>query len=60
MNVSANYHIITVFKIIFLFKKPSTLDIDSEARLKKSYSKKNKKSQILLFKSYDLNRTFNQ
>ena len=43
MNVSANYHIITVLKTIFLFKKPLTLDIDSEARLKKSYSKKSKK-----------------
>ena len=49
MNVSANYHIITVLKI-FLFKKPLTLDIDSEARLKKSYSKKYKKVRF-----YDLN-----
>ena len=47
MNVSANYHIIIVLKIIFLFKKPLTLDIDSEARLKRAYTKTNKKSQIL-------------
>ena len=40
MNVSATSHIITVLRIIFIFIKPSTLDIDSEARLKKSYSKK--------------------
>ena len=50
MNVSANYQIITVLKIIFLFKKPLTFDIDSEARLKKSYSKKNKNVRF-----YDLN-----
>ena len=50
MDVSANYHIITVLKIIFPFKKPLTLDIDSEARLKKSYTKKNKKGRL-----FDLN-----
>ena len=48
MNVSANYHIITVLKIIFIFKKPLTLDIDSGARLKKSHSKKIKESHFII------------
>ena len=47
MNVAANY-IITLLKI-FIFKKPWTLDIDSEARLKKSYNEKN--NENFLFKS---------